>query len=104
MTSIGHLKSKRLRGRMFNCSAMTFKLWLFTDRSVPLGQVLANQAVDVFVAAALPGAVRVAEVDRHTGSLGDLGVPRHFTWAAKEGAGHGSYAFVISLLVSPVPA
>ena len=42
-----------------------------------LGQVLANQAVDVFVAAALPGAVRVAEVDRHAGSLGDLGVSRH---------------------------
>ncbi len=30
-----------------------------------LGQVLADQAVDVFVAAALPGAMRVAEVDRH---------------------------------------
>ena len=42
-----------------------------------LGQVLANQAVDVFVAAALPGAVWVAEVDRHAGSLGDLGVSRH---------------------------
>lgn len=42
-----------------------------------LGQVLANQAVDVFVAAALPGAVRVAKVDRHAGSLGDLGVSCH---------------------------
>ena len=41
------------------------------------GQVLADQAIDVFVAAALPGAVRVAEVDRHAGSLDDLGVSRH---------------------------
>ena len=37
----------------------------------------ANRAVGVFVGAALPGAVRVAEVDRHPGPLGDLGVPRH---------------------------
>ena len=43
-----------------------------------LGQVLADQAINVFVAAALPRAVRVTEVDRHTGSLGDLGVLCHF--------------------------
>src|SRR5690606_39373131 len=30
-----------------------------------LGQVLADQSIDVLVAAALPGAVRVAKVDRH---------------------------------------
>ena len=42
-----------------------------------LGQVLADQSIDVLIAAALPGAVRVAEVDRHPGPLGDLGVPRH---------------------------
>lgn len=41
-------------------------------------QVLADQAVDVFVATALPGAVRVAEVDRCAGSLGDLCVPCRF--------------------------
>ena len=35
-----------------------------------LGQVLTEQAVGVFVAAALPGAVRVGEVDRRTGSQG----------------------------------
>ena len=45
----------------------------------PLGQVLADQAVDVLVAAALPGAVWVAEVDRHTGLLGDFRVPRHLS-------------------------
>jgi len=43
-----------------------------------LGQVLADQAINVFVAAALPRAVWVTEVDRHTGSLGDLGVLCHF--------------------------
>lgn len=43
-----------------------------------LGQVLPNQAVDVFVAAALPGAMRVAEVNSHSGTLGDLGVTHHF--------------------------
>lgn len=32
-----------------------------------LGQVLADQAVDVFVAAAPPRAVRVTEADRHVG-------------------------------------
>ena len=35
-----------------------------------LGQVLADQSIDVLIAAALPGAVRVAEVDRHPGPLG----------------------------------
>lgn len=42
-----------------------------------LGLALADQALDVFVAAALPRAMRVAEEDRHTGSLGDLGVSHH---------------------------
>ncbi|MNZ98929.1 hypothetical protein D3C78_1182350 [compost metagenome] len=43
-----------------------------------LGQVLPNQAVDVFVAAALPGAMRVAESNSHSGTLGDVGVTHHF--------------------------
>ena len=56
------------------------QLFLAVSRQVrALGQVLADQAVDVFVAAALPGAVRVAEVDRDAGSLGDLGVLRHLS-------------------------
>jgi hypothetical protein len=54
------------------------QLFLAVSRQVrALGQVLAYQAVDFFVAAALPAAVWVAEVDRYAGSLGDLGVPRH---------------------------
>lgn len=43
----------------------------------PLGQVLAYQAVDVFVATALPGAVRVAEVNSDPCLLGDFSMPRH---------------------------
>ncbi len=42
-----------------------------------LGQILADQAIDILIAAALPGAVRVAEVDRHAGLLGDFSMPRH---------------------------
>lgn len=42
------------------------QLFLAVDRQVrTFGQILADQAVDVFVAAALPGAVRIAEADRH---------------------------------------
>lgn len=56
------------------------QLLLAVHRQVrALGQVLADQAVDVLVAAALPGAVWVAEVDRHTGLLGDFRVPRHLS-------------------------
>ena len=44
-----------------------------------LRQILADQAVDVLVAAALPRAMRVTEEDRHAGSLGDLGVSRHLS-------------------------
>ena len=56
---------------------------LTVDRQVrALGQVLTQQAVGVLVAAALPGAVRVGEVDRHTGAQGQRVVVRssnHFT-------------------------
>lgn len=41
------------------------------------GQALAFQAVDVFVAATLPRAMRVKEVDRHAGLLGDIHVSHH---------------------------
>src|SRR5690606_889982 len=43
----------------------------------PLGQVLPDQSVDVLVATTLPGTVRVAEVDRHAGLLGDLRMACH---------------------------
>src|SRR5690606_833664 len=42
-----------------------------------LGQVLAEQAVGVLVAAALPGRVRVAEVDRDPRTRRELGVLGH---------------------------
>jgi hypothetical protein len=54
------------------------QLFLAVYRQVcALGQVLTNQAVDIFVTASLQGTVGVAEEYRHTGFLGDLGVPRH---------------------------
>lgn len=37
-----------------------------------LGKVLAQQAIGVLVAAALPGALRITEVDRHVGGDGEL--------------------------------
>ena len=55
--------------------ALGIDVWPANGR--PLGQVLTDQTVDVFVAAALPRAVRVAKVDRYAGFLGDLGVSRH---------------------------
>jgi hypothetical protein len=43
------------------------QLLLAVSRQVgPFGQVLADQAIDIFVTAALPGGVRVTEVDRDT--------------------------------------
>jgi len=50
------LEIEAFTGRIFSSKAMAFNCsWLCTDKSVPLGRVLADQAVDVFVAAALPG-------------------------------------------------
>ena len=42
-----------------------------------LGQVLTQQAVGVFVAASLPGAVRIAEAHRYAGLLAELLVHGH---------------------------
>ena len=42
-----------------------------------LGQVLAEQAINVFVATSLPRAVRVAEVNSYTRALSDFSVARH---------------------------
>jgi hypothetical protein len=54
------------------------QLFLAVYRQVcALGQVLTNQSVDIFVATALPRAVRVTEVDRYAGFLGNLCVSRH---------------------------
>lgn len=43
------------------------RAWLCTDRSVPLGEVLAQEPVGVLVRAALPRAVWITEVDLHVG-------------------------------------
>ena len=42
-----------------------------------LGQELAQQAVGVLAGAALPGAMRVTEIDGHAGLSGQFGVARH---------------------------
>lgn len=63
-----HVESKRYR----------IKLFLAVYRQVcALRQILANKAIDVFVAAGLPRAMRVAEVDGHAGFLSDFCMPRH---------------------------
>lgn len=43
---------------------------MYPDGSVPLGGVLARQAVGVLVGASLPGAAGVAEVRLHAGRGG----------------------------------
>ncbi len=43
-----------------------------------LGEILAEQAVSILVDAALPGAVRIGEIDRDARDLGKLLVLRHF--------------------------
>lgn len=55
------------------------QMLLAVDRQVcAREQVPADQPVDDLVAAALPGAVRIAEVDRSPSLLGGLGVLKHF--------------------------
>src|SRR5690554_3273798 len=55
------------------------ELFLAVDRQVrALGQVLAQQTVDVLATAPLPRTARVAEVDPDAGGLSQLRVARHF--------------------------
>jgi len=76
ITSMGHLKSKRLRGSVFSCNAMaSTSSRLCTDRSVPFGRYWRIRPL-IFVAATLRRPMRVAEDGSHASSLGDLGV-RH---------------------------
>ena len=66
MTSIGHLKPNRLRGRNTHLIRDGIQCFLAVARQVrALGQILANQTVDIFVTTALPRAVRVTEIDRN---------------------------------------
>ena len=62
----------------FKRNGIQFFLAMYRQVSA-LGQVLADQAINVFVAAALPGAVRVTELDRYAGLLGDLRMARHLS-------------------------
>lgn len=54
------------------------KLFVTVVRRIgAFGQVLANQAIGVLVAATLPWAVRIAKVHGHAGADGQLFVQRH---------------------------
>lgn len=55
-----------------------------------LGQVLTNQSVGVFIGAALPRAVRVAEIHRHLRATAQLLVHRHLpTLVVRHALAHG---------------
>ncbi len=60
------------------CNSVEFFLAVYRQVRA-LGQILADQAIYVFVAAALPRAMGVAEVNCHPGLLGDFSMPRHFS-------------------------
>ena len=58
-----------------------------------LGEVLPDEAVGIFVAAALPGAIGIGEEDLNSGVVGQLGMSGHFSAAIigegfAEGLGH----------------
>ena len=67
------------------------ELLLAVDREVrALGQELADQPVGVLAGAALPGAVRVAEVHHHAGVDCQLGMARHLlALVVGQGLAHG---------------
>ena len=71
--SIGFLKPRRLRGRSLSSAATQSRSSALCSGEVAaLREVLAQQAVGVLVRGALPGCVRVAEVDVDVGVHGDL--------------------------------
>ncbi len=73
MSSIGFLNASRLRGRSPEFLSNPVEIFAAVHAEVgALRKVLAQQAVEVFVGAALPGRVRVAEVDVDAGIDGDL--------------------------------
>ena len=58
------------------CDGIQFFLAVYRQVCA-FGQVLADQAIDVFVAAALPRAVRVGEVDPAAGGQGECRMRGH---------------------------
>lgn len=49
-----------------------------TQQVYPLRRILADRWIDVFIATALPGTIRGAEVNSHTCALSDFGMARYF--------------------------
>ena len=75
--SAGVFQPRVLRGRLLSAAATaSISSALQRDEVGALGEVLAQQPVGVLVRAALPGAVRVGEVDRDAGLDLELGVLR----------------------------
>ena len=69
--------AQRLAGRPFRLSWIRSIVAADEAEVGALGQVLAQEPVGVLVAAALPGRVRVAEVDRDAGRSGESDVLGH---------------------------
>src|SRR6202522_3982508 len=77
-TSAGVLHASGLRGRPFSAAATAARsssLW--RARSVPRGEILAQQPVGVLVGGALPGAAWITEIDLKAGVESELDVLGH---------------------------
>ena len=60
----GVMKPRVFLGQVLSWSATASRSpWLYPVRSAPLGEVLTQQPVGVFIAASLPWTLRIAEVD-----------------------------------------
>src|SRR3954470_10535036 len=77
-TSSGVAKPSVLRGRLLSRVAIaSSSACENSDRSVPKGQVLAQQAIGVLVGAALPRRMRVGKVDPQACERGQLAMAGH---------------------------
>jgi hypothetical protein len=72
------VKVVRSPGSMVKAIGDRIEFVLAVDRQIgALGQVLAQQAVGVLTGAALPGAVRIAEVNLHAGGGSEFAMAGH---------------------------
>ena len=109
----GVFQPRVLRGRALSSSATASRSLAAVHGQVgALGEVLAQQPVGVLVAAALPGRVRVAEVDLQVRGHGELRRgwpspcpgPRSATGAARRAASRSSRSSRAATASAPCPA